>query len=117
MVPLEYIWSHRSFTRSVLLLFGSMEEEFASYKLGVSWIQFGDQDRSDLDDLLATKNIHGEARTKLVSLWKRHPDRQQGKTSIICSSCSPCVLSFPVCYHIVFSLVVNLVSHSSFVVL
>ena len=63
-----------------------MEEQFASYNLGVSWAEFGDQRESDLDDLLVTKNIHGEARTKLVSLWTRHPDRQPAgkKESSVC---------------------------------
>ena len=46
--------------------------------LGVTWSVFGNADRSDLDDLLLTKNIHGEARMIVVDIWKRHPNRQQG---------------------------------------
>ena len=46
--------------------------------LGVTWFVFGNADRSDLDDLLLTKNIHGEARMTVVDIWKRHPNRQQG---------------------------------------
>jgi hypothetical protein len=71
-------------SRASLLQFDLMEEQFASYNFGFSWTEFGDQRESDLDDILATENIHGERRTKLVSLWKRHPDRQQGKSIIIC---------------------------------
>jgi hypothetical protein len=55
-----------------------MEAVFNSFNLGVTWEEFGDQDRSDLDDLLVTKNIHGEVRAKVVSLWKRHPSHAKG---------------------------------------
>jgi hypothetical protein len=75
-----------------LLQFALMEEQFASYNLDISWTEFGDQRESDLDDFLATDNIHGERRTKLVSLWKRHPDRQQGKSMIICYKSIACTL-------------------------
>jgi len=59
-----------------------MEQEYNNLgnlgiNLGVTWSVFGNADRSDLDDLLLTKNIHGEARMTLVDLWKRHPNRQQ----------------------------------------
>jgi hypothetical protein len=52
-----------------------MEENFKSFNLGVSWSVFGNARESDLDDIMASKNIHGEARLNLVYLWKRHPDR------------------------------------------
>ena len=60
-----------------------MEQEFNNLgnlgiNLGVTWFVFGNADRSDLDDLLLTKNIHGEARMTVVDLWKRYPSRQQG---------------------------------------
>jgi hypothetical protein len=61
-----------------------MEQEFNNLvslgiNLGVTWSVFGNADRSDLDDLLVTNNIHGPARLTVVDLWKRHPNRQQGK--------------------------------------
>eukprot|EP00975_Prorocentrum_lima_P052842 11077651-Prorocentrum_lima.AAC.1 len=61
-----------------------MEQEFDNLvniigiNLGITWSVFGNADRSDLDDLFATKNIHAEARLIVVDLWKRHPNRQQG---------------------------------------
>jgi len=61
-----------------------MEQEYNNLvgnlgiQLGVTWSVFGNADRSDLDDLLLTKNIHGEARMTVVDIWKRHPNRQQG---------------------------------------
>ena len=61
-----------------------MEQEFNNLgnlriNLGVSWSVFGNADRSDLDDLLSFNNIHGNAKLTVVDLWKRHPNRQQGK--------------------------------------
>ena len=53
-----------------------LEAQFNTFNLGVSWSVFGNADRSDLDDLLATKNIHGEDRLTIVDLWKNHPKRQ-----------------------------------------
>ena len=58
-----------------------MEAQFNTFNLGVSWSVFGSAEESDLDDLLATKNIHGSARLTIVDLWKRHPDRQTQSTS------------------------------------
>jgi hypothetical protein len=56
-----------------------MEESFESYSLGITWIEFGDQDRPDLDRLLDSRtDLTPQQRSKLVSLWKRHPDRQKG---------------------------------------
>jgi len=66
---------------------GLMEEQFASYDLGVSWTEFGDQDRSDLDRLLDSRpDLTAQHRSKLVSLWKKHPDRQPAgkKESSVC---------------------------------
>lgn len=61
-----------------------MAEQFDSYNLGVTWTEFGDQDRPDLDKLLDSRpELTPQQRSKLVSLWKRHPDRQQGKKSIV----------------------------------
>ena len=54
------------------------EEQFASYNLGITWTVFGDLRESDLDDLLETMQICGVQRGNLVSLWKRHPNRQPG---------------------------------------
>jgi hypothetical protein len=60
-----------------------MEQEYNNLvgnlgiQLGVTWSVFGNADRSDLDDLLLNKNIHGEAR------MKRHPNRQQGEFDFI----------------------------------
>ena len=57
-----------------------MEEQFNSFNLGVTWTEFGDQRESDLDKLLdSLSDLTTQNRTKLVSLWKRHPDKQQGK--------------------------------------
>ena len=70
--------------------FFHMEQEYNNLgnlglNLGVSWSVFGNARESDLDDLLLTKNIHGEARMTVVDLWKRHPNRQQGEFNSISS--------------------------------
>jgi hypothetical protein len=67
-----------------------MEQEFNNLpllgiNLDVSWSTFGNADRSDLDDLFVTNNIHGKERLTVVDLWKRHPNRQQGKINSIVS--------------------------------
>jgi hypothetical protein len=61
-----------------------MEEEFNNLNInldGITWNQFGNADRVDIDDLLDTLNIHGRRRIVVVDLWKRHPNQksQQGK--------------------------------------
>eukprot|EP01038_Epipyxis_sp_PR26KG_P015961 gene15961-21660_t len=52
-----------------------MEESFNSFNLGVSWSVFGNANRSDLDNILTAKNIHGEARLNLVDLWEKISNR------------------------------------------
>ena len=70
-----------NFTTSKRSIFSRpMEEQFNSFNLGVTWTEFGDQRESDLDKLLdSLSDLTTQNRTKLVSVWKRHPDKQQGK--------------------------------------
>jgi hypothetical protein len=66
------------------------EEKFESYKLGVNWIEFGDQREGLLDALLESAvHLTAAQKSQVFSLWKRHPIRQQGKrVSARCYSCT-----------------------------
>ncbi len=52
---------------------------------GITWDQFGNADRVDIDDLLSTMNIRGPQRIAVVDLWKKHPN--QKSTGKICDKC------------------------------
>jgi hypothetical protein len=57
----------------------SPEARFNALQLGITWDEFGDLDRPDLDAILdVTEGLDPAQRGKVVSMWKRHPNRQTG---------------------------------------
>jgi hypothetical protein len=59
------------------------EEQYNTYNLGVTWNEFGDQDRPDLDQLMNSfPSLTAQQRTKLVSAWKNHPNRGKHLLSV-----------------------------------
>ena len=61
----------------------SQEERFNTFDLGISWYEFGDLRESDLDAILGATDLTPVQKGKVVSLWKRHPNRQTGKIYLI----------------------------------
>ena len=56
-----------------------MEAQFTAHNLGLTWEEFGDLDRSDLDAVILEKGLNAVNRGKVVSLWKRHPNKLTGE--------------------------------------
>jgi hypothetical protein len=82
----------------------SQEESFNTFDLGISWDEFGDLDRPDLDAILDATDFNAVQEGKVVSLWKRHPNRQTGKTYlilIIVPHSIFCIIYLYICQYIV----------------
>ena len=57
-----------------------MEQQF---DLGITWAQFGNARNESLTFLFNENNLTGAQRIILDDLWANHPNRQQGKISLI----------------------------------
>ena len=57
-----------------------MEEPLKTFKLGITWSQFGNTERSNVDRLLDSRaDFTPQQRIVIEDLWANHPNRQQGK--------------------------------------
>ena len=54
------------------------EQQFKTFNLGVTWSQFGNAVRSNVDRLLDSRaDLTPQQRIIIDDLWANHPNRQQ----------------------------------------
>ena len=79
--PKNFLYNCRPF---YLLLIGfhsplAMEEQFNAFQFGITWSQFGNAVRPNVDKLLDSRAyLTPEQRIAIDDLWVNHPSRQKG---------------------------------------
>ena len=61
-----------------------MEQQFDAFHLGISWSQFGNAVRSNVDRLLDSRaDLTPQQRIVIDDLWANHPNRQKGNINFV----------------------------------